>query len=32
MNITAFDKGYDYGAATLKGRRKKAEGKKGARG
>lgn len=32
LNITAFDKGYDYGTATLKGRRKKAEGKKGARG
>jgi len=32
LNIAAFNKGYDYGAAILKGRQKKAEGKKGARG
>ena len=31
LNITAFNKGYDLGMATLKGRQKKAEGKKGAR-
>ncbi|MCP4604366.1 MAG: pyruvate ferredoxin oxidoreductase, partial [Proteobacteria bacterium] len=31
MNSTAFNKGYDYGLAVLKGRRKKAEGKTGAR-
>lgn len=30
MNIAAFDKGYDRGMATLKGRRKKAAGQKGA--
>jgi 2-oxoglutarate ferredoxin oxidoreductase subunit gamma len=30
MNIAAFSKGYDCGMATLKGRRKKAAGKKGA--
>ena len=30
MNIAAFDKGYDRGMATLKGRRKKAAGMKGA--
>jgi 2-oxoglutarate ferredoxin oxidoreductase subunit gamma len=29
LNLAAFDKGYDFGLATLKGRRKKAEGKKG---
>lgn len=28
-NLAAFDKGYDYGLATLKGRRKKAAGWKG---
>ncbi len=28
-NLAAFDKGYDYGLATLKGRRKKAAGRKG---
>jgi 2-oxoglutarate ferredoxin oxidoreductase subunit gamma len=27
MNKTAFNKGYDYGLATLKGRQKKAAGK-----
>lgn len=32
MNLNAFTKGHDYGLATLKGRMKKAEGKKGARG
>ncbi len=32
LNLTAFNKGYDYGLATLKGRQKKAEGKKGAIG
>jgi 2-oxoglutarate ferredoxin oxidoreductase subunit gamma len=31
LNTTAFGKGYDYGVAVLKGRQKKAEGKKGAR-
>ncbi len=30
LNTTAFGKGYDYGVAVLKGRQKKAEGKKGA--
>lgn len=30
LNLAAFNKGYDYGAAVLKGRQKKAEGKKGA--
>lgn len=30
LNTAAFTKGYDYGVAVLKGRRKKAEGKKGA--
>ena len=30
MNIAAFSKGYDRGMATLKGRRKKAAGMKGA--
>jgi 2-oxoglutarate ferredoxin oxidoreductase subunit gamma len=30
-NIAAFNKGYDFGMATLKGRQKKAEGRKGAR-
>lgn len=29
MNIKAFNKGYDFGAATLKGRRKKAAGMQG---
>jgi len=29
LNLTAFDKGHDYGLALLKGRRKKAEAKKG---
>jgi 2-oxoglutarate ferredoxin oxidoreductase subunit gamma len=29
LNLSAFDKGHDFGLATLKGRRKKAEGKKG---
>lgn len=29
MNLRAFDKGYDFGMATLKGRRKKAAGLKG---
>jgi 2-oxoglutarate ferredoxin oxidoreductase subunit gamma len=32
MNLNAFGKGHDYGMATLKGRMKKAEGKKGALG
>jgi 2-oxoglutarate ferredoxin oxidoreductase subunit gamma len=32
LNLTAFNKGHDFGLATLKGRQKKAEGKKGARG
>ncbi len=32
LNTTAFNKGYDYGMALLKGRQKKAEGKKGANG
>ena len=31
MNITAFNKGYDYGLAVLKGKKKKARGEKGAR-
>jgi 2-oxoglutarate ferredoxin oxidoreductase subunit gamma len=31
VNLSAFGKGYDFGLATLKGRRMKAEGKKGAR-
>ena len=30
MNTTAFNKGYDYGLAVLKGREKKATGKAGA--
>jgi 2-oxoglutarate ferredoxin oxidoreductase subunit gamma len=30
MNTTAFNKGFDYGLALLKGREKKAEGKAGA--
>ena len=30
MNETAFNKGYDYGLATLKSRQKKANGKAGA--
>ena len=30
LNLAAFDKGYDCGMATLKGRQKKAAGKKGA--
>ena len=30
MNETAFNKGYDYGLATLKSRQKKADGKAGA--
>jgi 2-oxoglutarate ferredoxin oxidoreductase subunit gamma len=30
LNMAAFNKGYDYGTAVLKGRQKKAEGKKGA--
>jgi len=30
MNETAFNKGYDYGFAVLKGRQKKAKGKTGA--
>lgn len=29
MNLTAFNKGYDYGLAVLKGRQKKAAGKTG---
>jgi 2-oxoglutarate ferredoxin oxidoreductase subunit gamma len=32
LNLTAFNKGYEYGLAVLKGRRKKAAGEKGARG
>jgi 2-oxoglutarate ferredoxin oxidoreductase subunit gamma len=32
LNLAAFNKGHDHGMATLKGRQKKAEGKKGARG
>lgn len=32
MNLNAFTKGHDYGLAVLKGRMKKAEGNKGARG
>ncbi|NLJ26624.1 MAG: pyruvate ferredoxin oxidoreductase [Deltaproteobacteria bacterium] len=31
LNLTAFNKGYDFGLATLKGRQKKAAGKKGVR-
>ena len=30
MNIKAFSKGYDYGLAVLKGRKKKASGNRGA--
>ena len=30
LNITAFNKGFEFGLATLKGRQKKAEAKKGA--
>jgi 2-oxoglutarate ferredoxin oxidoreductase subunit gamma len=30
MNVGAFDKGYGFGLATLKGRRKRAAGKRGA--
>jgi 2-oxoglutarate ferredoxin oxidoreductase subunit gamma len=30
MNLTAFNKGVDFGLATLKGRQKKAAGIKGA--
>ena len=30
MNLTAFNKGYDFGLATLKGRRKRAAEKRGA--
>jgi 2-oxoglutarate ferredoxin oxidoreductase subunit gamma len=30
MNLTAFNKGFDYGLAVLKGREKKATGKTGA--
>ena len=30
MNLAAFNRGLDFGLATLKGRRRKAEGKKGA--
>jgi hypothetical protein len=30
MNTTAFNKGFDYGLALLKGREKKAKGKAGA--
>jgi 2-oxoglutarate ferredoxin oxidoreductase subunit gamma len=29
MNLNAFNKGYDYGLAVLKGRQKKAEGRTG---
>jgi 2-oxoglutarate ferredoxin oxidoreductase subunit gamma len=29
LNVTAFNKGFDYGRATLKGRQKKAAGQKG---
>lgn len=32
LNTSAFNKGFEYGMATLKGRQKKAEGKKGAKG
>jgi 2-oxoglutarate ferredoxin oxidoreductase subunit gamma len=32
LNLKAFNKGYEYGLAVLKGRRKKAAGEKGARG
>jgi 2-oxoglutarate ferredoxin oxidoreductase subunit gamma len=32
MNVTAFNKGFDYGEAVLKGRRKKAENGKGVAG
>lgn len=31
VNVTAFNKGYDYGLSLLKGREKKASGKAGAR-
>ena len=31
MNITAFNKGYDYGLAVLKGKKKKASGEKDAK-
>ncbi len=31
LNVAAFSKGFEFGIATLKGRQKKAEGKKGAR-
>ena len=31
MNVSAFNKGFDYGQAVLKGRLKKATGKTGAR-
>ncbi len=31
LNVAAFNKGHEFGIATLKGRQKKAEGKKGAR-
>ena len=31
-NLAAFDKGYEFGLATLKSRKKKAEAKKGAEG
>jgi 2-oxoglutarate ferredoxin oxidoreductase subunit gamma len=30
MNVSAFNKGYDFGLATLKGRRKRAAGTRGA--
>jgi 2-oxoglutarate ferredoxin oxidoreductase subunit gamma len=30
LNVSAFNKGYDFGLATLKGRQKKAAGRKGA--
>ncbi len=31
QNVAAFNKGFDYGAATLRGRQKKASGRKGTR-
>lgn len=31
LNLSAFNKGHDFGLATLKGRLRKAEGKKGAK-
>ena len=31
LNLAAFNKGHDFGVATLKGRRKKAAGKEGAK-